>query len=185
MITVKQTDIEGVFIIEPKLFGDKRGYFLETWSQEEWDEKIGPVRFVQDNESRSLHGVVRGLHYQRPPWSQAKLVRCLFGAVLDVAVDVRHGSPTFGCHVAVELTGENHRQLFLPRGMAHGFSVLSKEAVFQYKCDNPYRPQSEGGIDLFDPELGIDWRVPREEALLSDKDLRHPLLKDAPRDFEY
>lgn len=180
---VKQLNIEGVFIIEPKVFHDERGYFFESFSLKEFSEKVAPVEFVQDNESMSSYGVVRGLHYQRMPYTQAKLVRCVKGAVLDVAVDIRHSSPTFGQHVAVELTEDNHRQLFIPRGFAHGFSVLSETAVFQYKCDNYYHPESEGGISITDGSLNIDWRIPSDYIILSEKDLRHPLLQNAPKDF--
>lgn len=175
---VIKTAIEGVLILEPRVFNDARGYFFESFSQREFEEKVGPVQFVQDNESMSVRGVMRGLHFQRPPYTQAKLVRCVRGAVLDVAVDIRKGSPTYGQHVAVELTEENHRQFFVPRGFAHGFAVLSEEAVFQYKCDNFYAPQAEGGISILDTSLGIDWRIPTEEAILSEKDTMHPLLRD-------
>lgn len=177
-MTVLPTSISGVFIIEPRIFRDSRGYFFESYSQREFDEKIGPVRFVQDNESCSTRGVMRGLHFQRPPYAQAKLVRCVSGAVLDVAVDLRSGSPTYGRHVAVELTAENHRQFFIPRGFAHGFAVLSDVAVFQYKCDNPYHPEADGGIAITDPSLGIDWHIDPSRAILSDKDTLHPLLAD-------
>lgn len=179
---VIKTDIQDVVIIEPRIFKDARGYFFESFSQKDFEENVGPVNFVQDNESKSSYGVVRGLHFQKPPFAQAKLVRVIEGAVLDVAVDLRAGSPTFGKHVAVELTGENHLQLFIPRGFAHGFSVLSDEVVFQYKCDNFYAPQAEGALAWDDPDLGIDWRVPAEKVILSDKDSRHPRLKDAIRD---
>lgn len=175
---VIKTDIQDVVIIEPRIFKDARGYFFESFSQKDFEENVGPVNFVQDNESKSSYGVVRGLHFQKPPFAQAKLVRVIEGAVLDVAVDLRAGSPTFGKHVAVELTGENHLQLFIPRGFAHGFSVLSDEVVFQYKCDNFYAPQAEGALAWDDPDLGIDWRVPAEKVILSDKDSRHPRLKD-------
>lgn len=182
---VLKTPLEGVVIIEPRLFEDSRGYFFESFSQRDFDAQVAPVRFVQDNESRSCYGVVRGLHFQRPPFAQAKLVRCVRGAVLDVAVDIRRGSPTFGQHVAVELTEENHRQLFIPRGFAHGFSVLSDIAVFQYKCDNPYAPQAEGASAWDDPALGIDWRIPAPRILLSAKDAAHPRLAEADLPFEY
>ena len=181
---VIKTAIEGLVIIEPKVFKDARGYFFEAFSQREFDEKVMPIRFVQDNESMSSYGVMRGLHYQKMPYTQSKLVRCVKGAVLDVAVDIRKGSPTFGQHVAVELTEENHRQFFVPRGFAHGFAVLSDVAVFQYKCDNFYAPQADAGIQLRDEELGIDWRNPTAEAILSEKDLKHPLLRDAVLDFD-
>ena len=181
---VIKTAIEGLVIIEPKVFKDARGYFFEAFSQREFDEKVMPIRFVQDNESMSSYGVMRGLHYQKMPYTQSKLVRCVKGAVLDVAVDIRKGSPTFGQHVAVELTEENHRQFFVPRGFAHGFAVLSDVAVFQYKCDNFYAPQADAGIQLRDEELGIDWRIPTAEAILSEKDLKHPLLRDVVLDFD-
>lgn len=182
---VIKTDIEGVVIIEPRIFEDARGYFFESFSQREFEEKVGKVVFVQDNESKSSYGVMRGLHFQRPPFTQSKLVRCVKGAVLDVAVDLRKGSPTYGKHVAVELTEDNHRQFFIPQGFAHGFAVLSDEAVFQYKCDNFYAPQADGGISILDESLGIDWRIPTEKAILSDKDTKHPLLKDFESPFEY
>ena len=181
---VIKTAIEGVVIIEPRIFKDARGYFFESFSQKEFNEKVMPINFVQDNESMSSYGVMRGLHYQKMPYTQSKLVRCVKGAVLDVAVDIRKGSPTFGQHVAVELTEENHRQLFVPRGFAHGFAVLSETAVFQYKCDNFYAPQADAGIQLRDEELGIDWRIPTAEAILSEKDLKHPCLRDAILDFD-
>ena len=171
-----KTDIEGVTIIEPKVFADERGYFFESFSKRDFDANVYPVDWVQDNESRSTRGVVRGLHFQKGEFAQAKLVRCVAGSVLDVAVDLRAGSPTYGHHVAVELTADNHRMLFIPRGFAHGFAVLSDVAVFQYKCDNYYAPQAEGGIQAFDPALGIDWRISRDEAILSAKDIdRLPL----------
>ncbi len=179
-----KTALEGVVIIEPRIFKDERGYFYESFSQREFDEKVMPVRFVQDNESMSVKNVIRGLHYQKMPYTQSKLVRCTQGIVLDVVVDIRKGSPTYGQHITVELTGENHRQLFIPRGFAHGFAVLSDTAVFQYKCDNFYAPQAEAGIQLSDEALGIDWRIPMEEAILSGKDLRYPLLKDTVSDFD-
>lgn len=181
---VIKTGIEGVVVIEPRVFTDSRGYFFESYSKREFDEKVAKVDFVQDNESRSSRGVMRGLHFQRPPFTQAKLVRCVRGAVLDVAVDIRKGSPTFGRHVAVELTEENHRQFFVPRGFAHGFAVLSDTAVFQYKCDNYYHPEADGGISIQDPSLGIDWRIDPSQAILSDKDLRHPLLADFESPFD-
>ena len=186
MIEVKKTDIEGVLIIEPKVFGDARGYFLESFNAKEFAEKTGlNINFVQDNESMSSYGVMRGLHFQNPPYTQSKLVRCVKGAVLDVAVDIRKGSPTYGQHVAVELTEDNHRQFFVPRGFAHGFAVLSETAVFQYKCDNFYAPQADGGISILDESLGIDWRIPTEKALLSDKDTKHALLMDFNSPFDY
>lgn len=181
---VIKTDIEGVVIIEPRIFRDPRGYFFESYSKREFDGKVRPVDFVQDNESCSVRGVMRGLHFQLPPFTQSKLVRCVRGAVLDVAVDIRKGSPTFGQHVAVELTEENHRQFFVPRGFAHGFAVLSDTAVFQYKCDNYYHPEADGGISIQDPSLGIDWRIDPSQAILSDKDLRHPLLADFESPFD-
>ena len=184
MINVIDTEIDGVKIIEPKLFGDARGYFFESFSQREFDEKVFKTVFVQDNESQSVAGVVRGLHFQKPPFTQAKLVRVVKGAVLDVAVDIRKGSPTFGKHVACLLSAENHRQFFVPRGFAHGFAVLSDDAVFQYKCDNYYAPQSEGAIAWDDPDLGIDWQVPTENRILSEKDAHHPRLKDAELVFD-
>ncbi len=182
---VIRTDIPDVVIIEPRVFGDSRGYFFESWSQREFDALVRPVRFVQDNESSSSYGVVRGLHFQKGAFSQSKLVRVVEGTVLDVAVDIRRGSPTFGRHVAVELDADSHRQLFIPRGFAHGFSVLSQRAVFQYKCDNYYAPQAESAIAWNDPALGIDWRVSAEDAILSEKDKRHPLLADCPDLFDY
>lgn len=180
-----KTAIEGVVIIEPKIFSDGRGYFFESFSEREFNEKVREVRFVQDNESKSSYGVIRGLHFQKPPHAQSKLVRVVKGAVLDVAVDIRKGSPTFGQHVAVELTAENHRQLFIPRGFAHGFSVLSQEVVFQYKCDNFYAPHSEGALAWDDTELGIDWRIPAEDAILSEKDRRHCRLCESEWLFDY
>ena len=211
-----KTEIDGVVIIEPRIFKDARGYFFESFSQREFDEKVGRVEFVQDNESmssygvmRGLHfqrefdekvgrvefvqdnesmssyGVMRGLHFQRPPFTQAKLVRCVKGKVLDVAVDIRKGSPTYGKHVAVELTEDNHRQFFIPKGFAHGFAVLSETAVFQYKCDEFYHPEADGGISILDGSLGIDWRIPTEHAILSEKDTKHPLLKDFESPFIY
>ena len=175
---VVETNIEGVIIIEPRIFKDDRGYFFESFSQREFEEKVCKTTFVQDNESKSGYGVLRGLHFQKPPFAQSKLVRVIKGAVLDVAVDIRKGSPTFGQYVSVELTGDNQRQFFIPRGFAHGFSVLSEEVIFQYKCDNFYSPQSEGAIAWNDPDLNIDWRIPVEEVILSEKDSKHPKLKD-------
>lgn len=207
------TAIEGVLIIEPKIFGDKRGYFFESFSQREFDEKVAPIightiNFVQDNESMSSYGVMRGLHFQRPPYTQSKLVRCVKGAVLDVAVDIRKGSPTYGQHVSCLLCGNDmvnddakkklsltsllscdaiadaiHRQFFVPRGFAHGFAVLSETAVFQYKCDEFYHPEADGGISILDESLGIDWRIPTEKANLSEKDTKHSLLKDFDSPF--
>ena len=180
---VIKTNIEGVLIIEPKVFKDARGYFFESFSQREFEQKVRKINFVQDNESKSVYGVMRGLHFQAPPFAQSKLVRCVRGRVLDVAVDIRRGSPTYGQHVAVELTEDNHRQFFIPRGFAHGFAVLSETAVFQYKCDNFYHPEADGGISILDSSLGIDWRIPTEHAILSDKDTKHPLLKDFESPF--
>lgn len=182
---VIKTDIDGVVIIEPRVFGDHRGYFFESFSERDFNAQVREVRFVQDNESKSCHGVLRGLHFQKPPYAQSKLVRVVKGKVLDVAVDIRKGSPTFGRYVSVELSEDNHRQFFIPRGFAHGFAVLSDEAVFQYKCDNFYAPQSEGAIAWDDPDLGIDWKIPVEKAVLSDKDMHHPRLKDADWLFDY
>lgn len=210
---VIKTAIDGVVIIEPKVFHDQRGYFFESYNQQEFDEKVGPVRFVQDNESMSSRGVMRGLHFQRPPFTQSKLVRCVKGAVLDVAVDIRKGSPTYGQHVACLLTGRDEEgkriaqefknsgysplgkspfegdieglQFFVPRGFAHGFAVLSDVAVFQYKCDNFYAPQADGGISILDQSLGIDWHIPTAEAILSEKDTKHPLFADFDSPFSY
>lgn len=181
---VIKTAIDGVYILEPRIFRDDRGYFFESFSQREFEDKIGKINFVQDNESKSSYGVMRGLHFQRPPYAQSKLVRCVKGAVLDVAVDIRKGSPTYGQHVAVELTADNHRQFFIPRGFAHGFAVLSDEAIFQYKCDNFYAPQADGGISILDASLNIDWQIPTEKAILSEKDTKHPLLQDFDSPFD-
>lgn len=170
------TDIEGVVVIEPEVFGDSRGYFMESYSEREFDSKVAPIRFVQDNISRSRYGVVRGLHYQREPYAQSKLVRCVVGRVLDVAVDIRDGSPTYGKHVAVELSADNHRQLFIPKGFAHGFAVLSDEALFEYKCDEFYHPEAECGIAWDDANIGIDWRLPKEDVILSAKDSKYSNL---------
>ena len=175
---VLKTLIDGVVIIEPRLFKDGRGYFFESFNQKEFEEKVCKTTFVQDNESKSSYGVIRGLHFQKPPFGQSKLVRVVKGAVLDVAVDIRKGSPTFGQHVSVELTEDNHRQFFIPRGFAHGFAVLSETVIFQYKCDNFYAFQYEGGIAWDDPDLGIDWRIPVNRVLLSGKDRLYPVLKD-------
>jgi len=188
-MNVIKTIIDGVLIIEPRVFEDARGYFFESFSQREFDEKVAPilghtVTFVQDNESKSSYGVMRGLHFQRPPFTQSKLVCCVKGAVLDVAVDIRKGSPTYGQHVAIELTEDNHRQFFVPRGFAHGFAVLSETAVFQYKCDEFYHPEADGGISIVDDSLGIDWRIPMEKALLSEKDTKHACLKDFDSPFD-
>ena len=213
-MNVIRTAIEGVLIIEPKVFGDARGYFFESFSQREFDEKVAPIlghtiNFVQDNESMSSYGVMRGLHFQRPPFTQSKLVRCVKGAVLDVAVDIRKSSPTYGQHVSCLLCGNDmvnddakkrlsltsslscdaiaeaiHRQFFIPKGFAHGFAVLSETAVFQYKCDEFYHPEADGGISILDGSLGIDWRIPTEKANLSDKDTKHALLKDFDSPFD-
>ena len=172
---VIKTAIDGVVIIEPRVFKDARGYFFESFSQREFEEKVHKINFVQDNESMSSYGVMRGLHFQRPPFTQSKLVRCVKGAVLDVAVDIRKGSPTYGQHVAVELSEENHRQFFVPRGFAHGFAVLSETAVFQYKCDNFYAPEADGGID---------WKINADRVLLSEKDTKHAFLKDFDSPFD-
>ena len=180
---VIKTDIEGLLIFEPKVFNDSRGYFFESFSQREFNEKVCPITFVQDNESMSSYGVMRGLHFQRPPFTQSKLVRCVKGAVLDLAVDIRKGSPTYGQHVAVELTEDNHRQFFIPKGFAHGFAVLSETAVFQYKCDEFYHPEADGGISILDDSLGIDWRIPTDKVLLSDKDTKHPMFKNFDSPF--
>ena len=180
-----KTNIDGPVIIEPKIFGDARGYFFESFSQREFDEKVRPIKFVQDNESKSCYGVVRGLHFQTGKYAQSKLLRVVTGRVLDVVVDIRKGSPTFGKSVVVELSEENHRLFFVPRGFAHGFAVLSKEAIFQYKCDNFYTPSAEGAIAWNDPALGIDWQIPAEKVILSEKDKHHPLLADAPWLFDY
>lgn len=184
-MNVIKTEIEGIVIIEPRIFNDARGYFFESFSERDFCKEVREVRFVQDNESKSSYGVLRGLHFQKPPFCQSKLVRVIKGAVLDVAVDIRKGSPTFGKHVAVELTEDNHRQFFVPRGFAHGFSVLSDEVIFQYKCDNFYAPQSEGAIAWNDPDLNIDWRIPAEKVILSEKDKNHPCLKDAEWLFDF
>lgn len=180
-MNIIETEIQGLYVIEPRVFNDARGYFFESFSQREFDAKMAPligrkIVFVQDNESMSSYGVMRGLHYQRAPFTQAKLVRCVRGKVLDVAVDIRKGSPTFGKHVAVELSEDNHMQFFIDKGFAHGFAVLSETAVFQYKCDEFYHPESDAGISIADPSLGIDWRLPVEKAVLSPKDTQHPLL---------
>ena len=188
-MNIIKTKIEGLYIIEPKVFKDARGYFFESFSQRDFDEQIAipligkPLIFVQDNESMSSYGVMRGLHFQRPPFTQSKIVRCVKGAVLDVAVDIRKGSPTYGQHVAVELTADNHRQFFISRGFAHGFAVLSETAVFQYKCDEFYHPEADDGISIQDESLGIDWNIPTEKALLSEKDTKHVLLKDFDSPF--
>ncbi|MBO7379805.1 MAG: dTDP-4-dehydrorhamnose 3,5-epimerase [Bacteroidales bacterium] len=180
-MNIIETSIPGVLILEPRVFADARGYFFESFSQREFDEKVVPVighkvTFVQDNESMSTYGVMRGLHYQRMPYTQTKLVRCVKGAVLDVAVDIRKGSPTFGQHVAVELTESNHLQFLVPRGFAHGFAVLGEQTVFQYKCDEFYHPEADAGISILDDTLGIDWRIPVQDAILSEKDTKHARL---------
>lgn len=180
---VFKTAIDGVVIIEPKVFKDARGYFFESFSQREFEEKVRKINFVQDNESMSSYGVMRGLHFQRPPYTQSKLVRCVKGKVLDVAVDIRKGSFTYGQHVAVELSEENHHQFFVPRGFAHGFVVLSETAVFQYKCDNFYTFQADSGISIKDESLGIDWMISTENAILSEKDIKHALLKEFDSPF--
>ena len=226
-MNVIKTNIEGALILEPKVFGDARGYFFESFSQREFDEKVAhilghTIHFVQDNESMSTYGVMRGLHFQRPPYTQNKLVRCVKGAVLDVAVDIRKGSPTYGQHIECLLCGRdeegiriaeqfqkesltsnrsplteaspltaNHSpltgkiglQFFIPKGFAHGFAVLSETAVFQYKCDEFYHPEADGGISILDDSLGIDWHIPMDKALLSEKDTKHPLLKDFDTPF--
>ena len=176
-MNVIETGIPGLVIIEPKVFGDARGYFFEAFNRQAFYDAVGQVDFVQDNESRSSYGVVRGLHFQKGEWAQAKLVRVVEGSVLDVAVDIRPGSPTYGQHVAVELSGDNHLEFFIPRGFAHGFSVLSETAVFQYKCDNYYHPDAEGAIAWDDPDLAIDWRIPSERVILSEKDRNHPSFR--------
>lgn len=184
-MNVIKTAIDGVVIIEPRIFEDARGYFFESFSQREFDEKVAPIRFVQDNQSFSHYGVLRGLHFQNPPYTQSKLVRVIHGKVVDVAVDIRKGSPTYGKYVAVELTGENHRQFFIPKGFAHGFVVLSETALFQYKCDEFYHPEAEGAIMWNDPDLAIEWPVKAEDIELSEKDKHHPFLKDFESPFVY
>lgn len=185
-MNVIKTDIDGVVIIEPTIFEDSRGYFFESYNDLNFINKVSAiVDFIQDNESKSSYGVMRGLHFQKPPYAQAKLVRCVRGSVLDVAVDIRKGSPTYGKHVAVELTEDNHRQLFIPRGFAHGFAVLSDTAIFQYKCDNFYHPEVDGGINILDESLGIDWKIPKDKVILSDKDTKHQMFKDFDSPFKY
>lgn len=184
-MNVVKTPIEGLLIIEPRVFRDERGYFFESYSQRDFESQVGDIHFVQDNESMSTRGVIRGLHFQRPPFTQTKLVRVVSGSVLDIAVDIRQGSPTYGQHVAVELSGENQRQFFIPKGFAHGFAVLSEKAVFQYKCDEFYHPEADGGIQLDDPSLGIDWQIPTSEAIRSQKDLTLPLLRQIDNPFVY
>lgn len=185
MIKIIKTAIPEVLVLEPQVFGDARGYFMESWSQRDFDAAVRPVKFVQDNESRSSYGVLRGLHFQKGACAQSKLVRVIEGRVLDVAVDIRKGSPSFGRYVKVELSGENHRQCFVPKGFAHGFVVLSPVAVFQYKCDFPYAPEAEAAIAWNDPSLGIDWGIPEADILLSQRDRSHPFLTDAPELFDY
>ena len=180
---VTPTKIDGVYIIEPRVFKDPRGYFFESFSKRDFDENVAKVDFVQDNESCSTKGVLRGLHFQKPPYAQAKLVRCVVGRVLDVAVDLREGSPTYGQYVSVELSEDNHKQFFIPKGFAHGFEVLSDVAIFQYKCDEYYHPEAEGGLDPFDEELGIVWSTPSDEATVSEKDKKHPKLADFKTPF--
>jgi dTDP-4-dehydrorhamnose 3,5-epimerase len=176
---IKETHIKGLLVIEPDVFGDARGYFMESFSERKFAALTGiDVKFVQDNESRSSYGVVRGLHFQRAPHAQAKLVRVVSGRALDVAVDLREGSETYGKHFSIELSGENHLQVFIPKGFAHGFAALSEEVVFQYKCDEYYAPDSEAAIIWNDPDLNIDWRLPAEDVLVSDKDKNHPKLKE-------
>lgn len=182
-MNVIKTPIEGLLVIEPRVFRDERGYFFESYSQRDFEAQVGDIHFVQDNESMSTRGVIRGLHFQRPPFTQTKLVRVVSGSVLDIAVDIRRGSPTYGQHVAVELSGENQRQFFIPKGFAHGFAVLSEKAVFQYKCDEFYHPEADGGIQLDDPSLGIDWQIPTSEAIRSQKDLTLPLLSEIDNPF--
>lgn len=185
-MNVIETSLKGLIILEPKIFGDSRGYFFESYNKDQFKKDTGlDIDFVQDNQSKSCYGVLRGLHFQRPPFTQSKLVRCVKGKVLDVAVDIRKGSPTYGQHVAVELTEDNHRQFFVPRGFAHGFAVLSETAIVQYKCDNFYAPQADGGISIKDDTLGIDWQIPMDKAILSDKDLKHICLKDFDSPFNY
>lgn len=184
-MNVIETSIPGLLIIEPRVFRDERGYFFESYSQRDFEAQVGEVHFVQDNESMSQRGVIRGLHFQRPPYTQTKLVRVVSGSVLDIAVDIRVGSPTYGQHVAVLLSGENQRQFFVPKGFAHGFAVLSDTAVFQYKCDEFYHPEADGGIQLADPALAIDWQIPTDEAIRSQKDLTLPLLADLDNPFIY
>ncbi len=182
---VIKTEIDGVVIIEPKIFEDSRGYFFESYSKRDFDKQVRTIQFVQDNESKSSYGVLRGLHFQKWPFVQSKLVRVLKGRVLDVAVDIRKGSPTYGKNVSCELTGENHRMFFIPRGFAHGFCVLSEEAVFQYKCDEFYHPESEGAIAWNDPDLAIDWQLPADKIILSERDKKHPFLRDIESPFDF
>lgn len=185
-MNVIKTAIEGVFVIEPKIFGDERGYFFESFNAKEFAEKTGlNITFVQDNESKSRYGVMRGLHFQKPPYTQSKLVRVVSGRVLDVAVDIRKGSPTYGKWVSCVMTGENHRQFFVPKGFAHGFCVLSDEAVFQYKCDDFYHPEAEGALAWDDETIGINWPIAIEDVILSEKDKHHPCLNDFETPFIY
>ncbi|MFV0392327.1 MAG: dTDP-4-dehydrorhamnose 3,5-epimerase [Paludibacteraceae bacterium] len=184
-MNIIETNIPEVKIIEPRIFGDDRGYFFESFSRKEFEEKVCNTSFIQDNESKSKYGVLRGLHFQKGRQAQSKLVRVVRGSVLDVAVDIRQGSPTLGQYAAVELSAENKRQLFIPRGFAHGFVVLSEEAIFQYKCDNYYSPESEAGIAWDDASLGIDWILPKGELILSEKDKRNPLLSQSNDLFDY
>lgn len=184
-MNIIKTEIEGLVIVEPRVFRDDRGYFYESFSQREFEEEVCRTTFVQDNQSMSSYGVVRGLHFQKSPFCQSKLVRCIKGAVLDVAVDIRKGSPTFGKYVAVELTEDNHRQFFVPRGFAHGFAVLSEVAVFQYKCDNYYNKESEGAIAWNDEQIAVDWRLPSEKVILSEKDKLSKPLAEAEYLFDY
>ncbi len=183
-MNVIKTDIEGVLVLEPKVFNDARGYFFESYNERDFNALVGNVNFIQDNESRSQYGVLRGLHFQKGEHSQAKLVRVVRGKVYDVAVDLRKSSPTFGKYVGVELTEDNHRQFFIPRGFAHGFAVMSDIAVFQYKCDNLYAPESEGAIMWNDPDLNIKWPVEADKIILSEKDKHHPFLKDSEYFFD-
>lgn len=183
-MNIVKTYIEGLYVIEPKVFGDSRGYFFEKFSQREFENAVGPVNFVQQNESKSSYGVVRGLHFQKAPYAQAKLVSCVRGGVLDVALDLRPGSPTYGKHFSIELSGDNHLLLFIPKGFAHGFSVLSEEAVFQYHCDEYYHPEAEDGIQAMDPVLGIDWRIPAEKVIMSEKDKKRECV-DINKKMEY
>lgn len=183
-MNIIKTKIEGVVIIEPHLIKTQNGYFFEIFSEKEFKDKVGNIDFCQDNESMSHYGVMRGFHFQRPPFAQSKLLRCVEGKVLDVAVDIRKSSPTYGKHVAVELSEENHRQLFIPQGFAHSFSVLSKKAIIQYKCDNFYHHEAEDGISVLDESLGIDWKIPVVQAVLSDKDTKYKLLRDFDSPFE-
>ena len=182
-MNVIKTKIDGLVIIEPKLFVDERGYFFESFNQRDFTSAVGNVTFVQDNESKSSYGVLRGLHFQLPPYAQSKLVRVIEGKVLDVAVDLRKSSLTYGQYVSVELTADNHRQLYIPKGFAHGFVVLSQQAVFQYKCDEFYHPEAEGAIAWNDPTINIDWQIPTEDIILSAKDKSHPMLHDITSPF--